>query len=488
MSDLARLLVPVLRWNPDDGFDAARRTAEEALELGVGGFILFGGPAEEIHRLISEVSSAATRPLFFGSDLERGAGQQFPGATPLPPAAALGSLDDATISRRAGELTAREARAIGVNWVFAPVADVDIEPRNPIIGTRAFGTSPEIVAAHASAWTEGCRKGGALSCGKHFPGHGRTTADSHAEKPTVDADFESLRVDLHPFRELIDAGVDTLMTAHVAYPALDPSGAVATLSRPILHDLLRREMGFEGLVVTDALIMEGVIEGGTEGEAAVRALSAGCDMLLYPEDLRGVLESLRSARGTGALERGRVSAALERAEAALDRVAGEAAEAGAWGREEDRRWALETGRRTLQVVRGEPAVPEGPVRLVEIDDDTGGPYPPYARDALGRALADGGVRLDPEGAPLVVVYADIRAWKGRPGLSSEARDGVGRILADHPDATVLLFSHPRLAAELPRARHLLAAWGGESLMQEAVASWLTGREDAVATSGGGLDR
>jgi len=173
---IARLLLPALRWSAERGWDAERAMIEEGLALGVGGFILFGGEAGAVRELTSELHRRSPHPLLIASDLERGAGQQFRGATPLPPAAALGSLDDRDAVRRAGELTAREARALGVNWIYAPVADIDVEPENPIIGTRAFGSDPERVGALLAEWIRGCAAGGALSCAKHFPGHGARSA------------------------------------------------------------------------------------------------------------------------------------------------------------------------------------------------------------------------------------------------------------------------------------------------------------------------
>ncbi|HET7321491.1 MAG TPA: glycoside hydrolase family 3 N-terminal domain-containing protein, partial [Longimicrobiaceae bacterium] len=321
---------------------------------------------------------------------------------------------------------------------------------------------------------------------KHFPGHGRTVGDSHAERPTVGSARQELETDLAPFRAAIQAGVDSLMTAHVSYPALDPSNVPATLSAPILTGLLRDEMGFDGLVVTDAIIMAGMTEGTTEAEAAVRAVAAGCDALLYPKDAAGILRALHEALDGGRLDRARADDALARIHRYAERVAGPPA--GQWGREEDRRWALETAVRTLRVERGEPRLPEGAVRLVEVEDDLGGPWPPYPRTALPAALRAAGVELSESGETMVVVYCDIRAWKGRPGLSEAARRTVREAVADAPDATVVLFSHPRLAGEIPEARNLLAAWGGEGLMQEAAVAWLTGITGGVASATGGLDR
>ncbi|HSU15527.1 glycoside hydrolase family 3 N-terminal domain-containing protein [Longimicrobium sp.] len=483
--EVARLLLPALRWSNENGFEGFRDTIERGLALGVGGFILFGGEADGVRELTAELRRRARFPLLIASDLERGAGQQFRGATPLPPAAAIGWLDDEAVAEHAGELTAREARALGVNWIYAPVADVDLEPENPIIGVRAFGHEPDAVARQVAAWVRGCRRGGALSCAKHFPGHGRTKGDSHIERPTVAVSREVLEDDLKPFRAAVDAGVDSVMTAHVVYPALD-ADYPATLSPRILGDLLCRELRFDGLVVTDALIMDGLTEDTTEAAAAVRALAAGCDVLLYPQDADAVIRALEAAVADGRLPRARLEAALARIAAAAERVWGDAT--GEVGAEADRRWALEVGVRSLRVCRGSPALPQGPVRLVEIEDDAGGPYPPYPRDAFPTELRRAGVELSDAGTPLVALYSDIRAWKGRPGISASAQSRVREVTDVAPDATVLLFSHPRLAHEIPTARNLLAAWGGEGVMQEAVAAWLLGESGGAAGMTTGVDR
>ncbi len=484
--NVARLLLPALRWSADTGWEGFRETIEHGLARGVGGFILFGGEAASVHALTSDLHRRSRHPLLVASDLERGAGQQFRGATPLPPAAALGSLDDAEVAERAGELTAREARALGVNWVYAPVADVDLEPENPIIGVRAFGTDAGRVSEQVAAWVRGCARGGALSCAKHFPGHGRTVGDSHIERPCVRVSRQELEEDLRPFRAAVEAGVDSVMTAHVCYPALDGEDTAATLSSPILEGLLRREMGFRGLVVTDALIMDGLTEGTTEATAAVEALAAGCDALLYPQDADSVIAEVEAALADGRLDRARVEDALACMAAAAERVAGPGD--GGVGAEEDRRWSLETGVRSLRTIRGEPSLPAGPVRLEVIEDDAGGPYPPYPRGAFPAALQAAGVEISDGGTPLVVLYSDIRAWKGRPGISAGAREAVRALTDEHPDATVVLFSHPRLADEIPTARHLLGAWGGEGIMQEAAVAWLTGRTGGLPTFSVGVDR
>lgn len=475
----ARLLFPPIRWSAADGsYDAFRPTIEKGLELGVGGWIIFGGPADAVREITTEVRERAGHPILIGADLERGAGQQFPGATALPPPAVLAELDDLKLTRRAGELTAREALSMGINWVYAPVADLDLEEENPIVGTRAFGADPERASRHVAAWIEGCRRTGALTCAKHFPGHGRTTSDSHLGLPTVAVDEEALAIDLRPFRAAIAADVDSMMTAHVAYPALDPSGLPATLSRPILTGLLREKLGFDGLIVTDALNMKGVHNGGGEPEAAVRALAAGCDALLYVRELDEVVAALEAARG-GALTEARIAESFERIRAAAERLENVTGER--WGRSDDSEWALGLAGRSVRTLRGEPRC-AGSVEVMTVDDDAGGPFPPGPRGAFPEALKEAGVHVREVGRPtgelpvLIALYADIKGFKGRPGLSAEAIDTVASAAAEPRGATVVLFGHPRLAPQTPGA-HLLAAWGGETLMQRAAARWLARNPD-----------
>ncbi|HEU5049579.1 MAG TPA: glycoside hydrolase family 3 N-terminal domain-containing protein, partial [Gemmatimonadales bacterium] len=241
--DPARLIFPALRWSDETAFDHEEELVEESLALGVGGFIIFGGPAEVVKKLTRELRTRAGRPLVIGADLERGAGQQFAGLTELPPPLALAALHDLDAIREAGAVTARDAASVGINWVFAPVADLDLAANNPIVQTRSFGTDPAEVAACVGAWIEGCQGAGVLACAKHYPGHGRTTTDSHAGLPVVEADAEALRtVDRVPFAAAVRAGVAAIMTAHVAYPALDHGSLPATLSSEVIG-ALRGELG-----------------------------------------------------------------------------------------------------------------------------------------------------------------------------------------------------------------------------------------------------
>jgi beta-glucosidase-like glycosyl hydrolase len=489
VSASGRLVFPAIRWSDAHGFDHAESDIDLALGIGAGGFCLFGGTAAAVRDLTAMLRARSHVPLLIASDVERGAGQQFAGATQLPPLAAIGWVDDPAATRRAGAITAREALAVGVNWLFAPVADIDLEPLNPIVGSRAFSDDARHVARHVAAWINGARTEGALCCAKHFPGHGRTREDSHAALPRVTADAAALEVDLMPFRAAIDAGVDSLMTAHVVYDALD-AGIAATLSRRVLDDLARERLGFDGLIVSDALNMAGVLRasGDDEARAAVLALNAGCDALLYPDDVAAVARALAAGAAAGTqpadgVDAVRMADALRRVEAAarrgLRQGVGEGGAAGEWGAASDRAWAEEVALRSTHALRGSPRVGQR-CAVLTIDDDAGGPYRQPARDAFAETLRKVGIDARPvdEAAadvPVVIaVYADIRAWKGAPGMTAAARSRLESALVLEPDATVVYFGHRRVAADAPGA-HLLCAWGGEAIMQRAAARRLTGR-------------
>ena len=469
----ARLLFPDLRADANGEYGHQEERIRDCLRLGVGGFILFGGTAVAVAELTARLRAGSAHSILIGADLERGAGQQFRGLTQLPPLGALASLDDLLVLYEAGRVTAAEARSVGVDWVYAPVADLAVEPNNPIVGTRSPGADPRAVARQVSAWVMGCEAGGALSCAKHFPGHGRTTTDSHLVLPTVRARERRLAADLTPFAAAVAAGVPTVMTAHVAYPALDRSGTPATLSRKILTGLLRQRLGFDGLIVSDAMNMGGVVAAaGAGGAAGIAAVAAGVDALLHPDDPEGLAGALVAAHPSR-LRPARVADALARVAGAAARAAllepGDSSGA--------REWAAATARRVVVAVRGSaPALRGARVRVRAVDDDLGGPYPPPSRDAFTAALRREGVEVsegDTRGArTLLAVYCELRAWKGRPGLSADSERAVARAVADDPDTLVVLFAHPRLAATIPDGADLVVAWGGEAAMQDAAAARL----------------
>lgn len=479
MTDLASLLIPALRWDPTHGFAYLNDTIDDALELGVGGFLISGGPRDAVSALTKELHARSRISLLLAADVERGAGQQFDGCIGLPPLGALGALNDPDGARRSARITARELKQLGLNWALAPVSDLDLDPGSPIVGTRAAGSDPARIGALIEEWIDACQAEGVLACAKHFPGHGRAAEDSHRALPVVRARAGQLtHEDLLPFRAAVDAGVASVMTAHVAYPSLDPTGAPATLSAPILVGLLRKEMEFDGLIASDALEMDGLLAAGPEHDVAVRAVAAGCDVLLAPMDIPGVARALDRATQNGALAAERARDALER----RDRWA-------LWGRSapgrqttiDDVMSARQLADRTVSVVRGTlPRLGEA-AEIVEVDDDAGGAWAVPSRAHFAEALRaldlDAPVVSEPTSNTrvpvLIAAYSDVVAWKGTAGFSDASRARIERAIAaadaKHRETLVVLFSHPRSASQFPNARNILCAWGGEPPMQMAAA-------------------
>jgi beta-N-acetylhexosaminidase len=273
-----------------DGIAVDAALAETIRRWRPAGFILFRrnvGTPEQVARLCRELHALypADDPPLISVDQEGGRVARLRAPfTELPPARVLGQVFEASgrldLVRRAAAVTAAELTAVGINFNYAPVLDVDSNPANPIIGDRAFAGSPETVSVVARAVIATYQANGLMACGKHFPGHGDTDTDSHLELPVVPRDRESLEdIELPPFRDAVAAGVAALMTAHVLYPALDPDWP-ATLSRPILTDLLRDELGFDGLIVTDNMEMRGVWGRWPAAELTRRTIEAGCDLFI----------------------------------------------------------------------------------------------------------------------------------------------------------------------------------------------------------------
>src|SRR6266550_2400173 len=441
MTSVARLVCPAIRWRRGS-FNSERSKIRDAVAAGVGGFILFGGTRAAVAALTASLREKAGRPLLLGSDFERGPGQQVRGLTDLPPPAALGYIDDVAATYACGSVTATEARAVGLNWVFAPVCDLDIEPKNPIVQTRSFGADPAAVGRHAAAWIKGCQEHGVMACAKHYPGHGRTTTDSHEGLPVVEATAAELQQnDVAPFVAAVKAGVASVMPAFVAFRGWDPSGAAAGMS-PVLLDYLRTTIGFDGLVVTDAFIMGGATAAAPEAQAAVAAVSAGCDMLLYPTDWAGVVRSLEQVSSD------RAERALARYENTVRKWGtGDAGMVDDATLAEHQKFADGLADRAVHAVRG--AAPQlGQTLAVSIvDDDVGGPYLIPPRDVFAKTLAAQGVRFPTNRTPdtrhLILVYAEPRSWKGRADLGPESLSKLEQLV---PGASlVILFAHPRLA-------------------------------------------
>ena len=304
--------------------DAARVEALLA-RCPLGGLVLFNGQTPQTPQVLARLQVRSPYPLLVAADMERGVGQQVRGATVFPHAmafSALGADAEAAVEASA-RVTAREALACGIHLSFGPVADVNRNPRNPIIATRAFGTEPHGVARLVRAYIRGCRAEGLLTTAKHFPGHGGTSQDSHEALPVV-ADTRDVleRTDLVPFRAAVEAGVASVMTAHVAFPALDPSRQPATASRPILEDLLRDTLGFRGPVITDSLLMGAIRAApGAVGTQAAALVQVGVDILLDMPDPEAAVDGLVEAVEAGRLAETRLDEAFARVWALKQRLA-----------------------------------------------------------------------------------------------------------------------------------------------------------------------
>lgn len=287
-------------------------------ELNVGGVILLGGSAAEIGLRTQHLQDLASTPLLMAADIEEGVGQRFSGATWFPPPMAIAHIarhnrpKAIAYAEAMGAATAQEALSIGLNWVLAPVVDVNNNPDNPVINVRAFGDDPVIVSELAAAFIRGAKQCSVLTSAKHFPGHGDTATDSHLELPVISHDRARLdTIELPPFKAAIAAGVDTIMSAHLQIPALD-SDNPATLSATILTGLLRKELGFEGLITTDALVMGAIANRYGPNEAAILAVEAGADILLMPADPEGAIQAVCNAVDKGRISSDRIQASYER--------------------------------------------------------------------------------------------------------------------------------------------------------------------------------
>ena len=296
-------------------------------EAGIGGVVISIGLPHTYGAKLNALQARARVPLLVASDFENGGpgmrinhSYALPtllpqgGGTSFPPTMAFGAIGEDRFASEYGRITAVEARAVGVHLNFAPVLDVNSNPLNPIINTRSFGEDPDSVADLGAAYLAGARAGGVLTTAKHFPGHGDTKTDSHVELPIVDADRGRLEaLELIPFRRAVEEGVDAVMTAHVAVPAiLGPDGPPATLSPFFLTELLRKDMSFDGLLLTDAIRMRAISDGYGVGESAVLAVEAGADIILAPADIWVTIDALADAVLSGRITRDRLDASVRR--------------------------------------------------------------------------------------------------------------------------------------------------------------------------------
>ena len=280
---------------------------------GVGGVISFSGNIHGTYYNIKDFQAWADTPLLVASDLERGLGQMMSGGTLFPSNMAVAATEDTTLAYQQGQITAREALAMGIHVVFAPVMDINNNPSNPIINFRSYSDDPNMVSNFGSSFIKGIQDQGAIACAKHYPGHGNTSTDSHTSLPTILGTKEEFdKMELYPFKKAIKSGVGMIMVGHISMPGLDPSGVPASHSKIISSDILKDELGFGNIIVTDALEMGGITKSSSAGEACVRAIEAGTDIVLLPIDVKLAIKSIYDAVVNGRISEERINQSVKK--------------------------------------------------------------------------------------------------------------------------------------------------------------------------------
>lgn len=432
MNDLARLVVPALRWDRAHGFQYLEGLIDDALELGVGGFLIENGPRDEVAKLISRLHDDSKRNLLIAARAECGAGQHIDGLTQLPPFGALGSVavvnDGGAPSlipepvRRAARLTARELRGIGVNWVLAPVCEAEIPGDR--LGTRAASDDPAVVAAVVGEWIDAAQAESIVCTAKRYPG-----------------------ADERPFAAAVDAGVSVVMISNVRAPRL-------------IESTLRAKLGFEGLVTTPPVVDDQEVSSEDEMHICVEAVAAGCDVVLAPGNLGGTVAALKTAAQRKVLTSARVRAAIDR----VDRWSGWAqpdpAHTGYAASLDEVMWSRQVADAAVQYLRGTKPRVGATIEVVSLD---------IVCDFLLRTLRGAQVtvteHLEPAAAergPLVVVCGAVDEFGNAAAVAAQAA-AIGR------DTVIVAFAHPRAAATMPGSASVLCAWDPSRPMQEAAA-------------------
>ena len=472
-------------------------------------------PPLETAMLTNQLQHDSAFPLIFAADFERGLAFRLEEVTNFPHAMAFGATGDPEFAREAGRITAREARAIGVQWNWFPDADVNSNPENPVINTRSFGEDPIHVSRMVTAYIEGAHEFGMLTTAKHFPGHGDTDVDSHLAVPSIKGDKAHLEsVEFPPFQAAIAAGVDAVMVAHVVVPALDSDpNHVATISPAIVTGVLRQQLGFKGMVVTDALNMRALTklfpEGGpaAAGRAAVEAVKAGDDVLILPPDLDGAYNGLLQAVRSGEISESRIDESvlkILRAKAsvglnkstqvdidAVNRiVASPASQAKAQEIADEAVALVRDNHRVLPLkatIQGtNPPQNSYPSTAENLASTLVLIFTPDVRSDAGLALEkefrarSAGVNvmyIDPHNATLlaqqamdaveqaqvVIAAAYLAPQAGAPGNTSVLQNGQGsllqRVVEKAPDKTVVVaMGNPYIAAQLPQVQTYLCTF------------------------------
>ena len=475
MKSYYRVLVPRL-----NGEEIVRNFSSyrSLVKKGVAGFIVFGGRLAEVRRHVARLQDEADMPLIIASDLERGLGQQLKGGTPFPPAMALARAArrgrggapsyDLALFGKVCSAVAEEAAYAGINTIFAPVLDVNTNPKNPIIAQRAFGEDATTVSLLGREMIRVFQSHGIAACGKHFPGHGDTEVDSHISLPVIGRRIAALeKTELRPFREAAAAGVKMIMLGHLKVPALDPAGVPVTLSSKAVS-FLRKKLNFDGIAITDAMNMGG-IAGYSEEEASFMALAAGVDVILHPSDANGVAAYLRSRKTP--LETDRLDGFRRGLLPSPAKKRPDFGQNGSLSRTMTERALTVSGSLRL---KGRPCL----VVLNDEEDNREGHLVRALRKGLPGlkvvklAGSSGAAGIPgPEGLQFIAaVFSETRGWKG--GAGGWLRGAMSRLAGR--DTLFISFGSPYLLEGVESSAKIFAYWDSPSA-QDAVARLLSSR-------------
>lgn len=444
--------------------------AVDYVKKGIGGFILFGGKKDETKNFIAKLQALAEIPLFIASDVERGVGQQIEGATRFPCQMAVAAAtdknktDDVNLIRNAIHAIAQEAIDIGINMPLIPVLDVNRNPDNPIICTRAFSDKPEEVAWYGKIYIRLLEDAGLISCAKHFPGHGDTSTDSHIELPVISKSLKEWSdVDLYPFREAVRVGVSSIMIGHLSIPAID--ALPATLSKKIITDLLRKELEYEGLILTDALNMSALNE---LRHVPAQCINAGADILLHPADVDAVIEELHQAVSSGEVEEQMIDAAVKRILKYKSKIHKIRKSQGDCRKHSE--FAETISGKSITLVKDRPGLlpikNAEDIRLVLAGDENMHKVTP---------LKSFYPLSNPEPEVLVcAIFTNVAAWRGTSGIKEDDIQMIRELMKRSRRSIVISFGSPYVLRHFRDADVLIAAYDTTEQAQLSVIKCLKG--------------
>ncbi|GBD96602.1 MAG TPA: hypothetical protein ENG83_11140 [Nitrospirae bacterium] len=455
--------------------------ASELVRKGIGGFILFGGKRNEVKTFINKLQSVSETPLFIASDIERGVGQQIDGATHFPCQMAVAAAinknnsSDVEILEDVINAVSHEAIDIGINMPLIPVMDVNRNPDNPIICTRAFSDNQENVSWYGKTYIKTIEDAGLISCAKHFPGHGDTAIDSHIALPVISKSFDELmNTDIFPFREAVKAGAGSIMTGHLSIPAIDE--LPASLSKKVITGLLRTDLGYEGLVLTDALNMHALNE--YENVPAM-CINAGGDILLHPADADSVVEELKQAVASGKIDEGTIDTAVERILKYKSKIKN--IRKSGINYQEHAGLSERISDKSVTLVKDSPGVL--PIK------NTQGLSLAFAADENKHDLStlknfiSGHIRIkdsEKESLRKTVVFAlftSIAAWGGSSGIRDDEINIIRKLIKNSRNSIVISFGSPYVLGHFPKADLLIAAYDTSKQAQVSVIKCLKGERN-----------